>query len=267
MRRRHAREQRLSVPNTNQAPTLTRLHLWCDPGRFVMLLLLYSFFAIPLRLAFEVRKGEDGVVTDECNGDISNQAVMFYVDFAIDCLFFVDVCVNFRTAYVISDVTLFRGGEGGDDFDQVETGWKEIAARYMRSFFILDICACFPYDIVLLTVCASTAQGAEKIIRAPLFFKLIRMSRALRFLKVCARSANSPPPPPPPRTNRTRRVLHPVLIGHAASHTPPPHPRRGEQHGALHAPAMACSHRTTLAPRRARGECPDALSRCRLVPA
>jgi hypothetical protein len=23
--------------------------------------------------------------------------------------------------------------------------------------------------------------------------------------------------PPPPRTNRTRRVLHPVLIGHAAS--------------------------------------------------
>ena len=28
-----------------------------------------------------------------------------------------------------------------------------------------------------------------------------------------------PPPPPPPRTNRTRRVLHPVLIGHAASLT------------------------------------------------
>ena len=31
-----------------------------------------------------------------------------------------------------------------------------------------------------------------------------------------------PPPSPPPdfRTNRTRRVLHPVLIGHAASFTP-----------------------------------------------
>ena len=29
-----------------------------------------------------------------------------------------------------------------------------------------------------------------------------------------------PPPPPPPRTNRTRRVPHPVLIGHAASLTP-----------------------------------------------
>jgi len=29
-----------------------------------------------------------------------------------------------------------------------------------------------------------------------------------------------PPPPPPLRTNRTRRVPHPVLIGHAASLTP-----------------------------------------------
>jgi hypothetical protein len=28
-----------------------------------------------------------------------------------------------------------------------------------------------------------------------------------------------PPPPPPPRTKWTRRVLHPVLIGHAASLT------------------------------------------------
>ena len=32
--------------------------------------------------------------------------------------------------------------------------------------------------------------------------------------------AAPPPPPFPSRTNRTRRVPHPVLIGHAASHTP-----------------------------------------------
>jgi hypothetical protein len=32
--------------------------------------------------------------------------------------------------------------------------------------------------------------------------------------------ARLPPPPPPLRTNRTRRVPHPVLIEHAASLTP-----------------------------------------------
>ena len=37
------------------------------------------------------------------------------------------------------------------------------------------------------------------------------------------RSILAPPsPPPPPRTKWTRRVLHPVLIGHAASLTPSP---------------------------------------------
>ena len=30
------------------------------------------------------------------------------------------------------------------------------------------------------------------------------------------RAAYAPPPPPPPRTKLTRRVPHPVLIGHAA---------------------------------------------------
>ena len=35
-----------------------------------------------------------------------------------------------------------------------------------------------------------------------------------------ARHAPAPPPPPPPRTKWTRRVPHPVLIGHAASLTP-----------------------------------------------
>ena len=33
-------------------------------------------------------------------------------------------------------------------------------------------------------------------------------------------SLEVPPPPPPPRTKWTRRVPHPVLIGHAASLTP-----------------------------------------------
>ena len=33
-------------------------------------------------------------------------------------------------------------------------------------------------------------------------------------------SGNAGPPPPPPRTKWTRRVPHPVLIGHAASLTP-----------------------------------------------
>ena len=39
-------------------------------------------------------------------------------------------------------------------------------------------------------------------------------------LMTASNEACGPPPPPPPRTKWTRRVPHPVLIGHAASLTP-----------------------------------------------
>ena len=39
-------------------------------------------------------------------------------------------------------------------------------------------------------------------------------------LPIAAADRRPPPPPPPPRTKWTRRVPHPVLIGHAASLTP-----------------------------------------------
>ena len=46
--------------------------------------------------------------------------------------------------------------------------------------------------------------------------------------EVLARAPAAPPPPPPPRTKWTRRVPHPVLIGHAASLTAPP-PRTADR--------------------------------------
>ena len=43
---------------------------------------------------------------------------------------------------------------------------------------------------------------------------------ALHALRYGALAKQAPPPPLPSRTNRTRRVPHPVLIGHAASLSP-----------------------------------------------
>ena len=53
-------------------------------------------------------------------------------------------------------------------------------------------------------------------------------SKSLTLLKGPTQHPTTPPrshPPAPPRTTRTRRVPHPVLIGHAASVTPYAHPR------------------------------------------
>jgi hypothetical protein len=44
--------------------------------------------------------------------------------------------------------------------------------------------------------------------------------RLVPLLHHCLPAPRTSAAPPPPRTNRTRRVPHPVLIGHAASRTP-----------------------------------------------
>ena len=62
-----------------------------------------------------------------------------------------------------------------------------------------------------------------------------------------------PPPPPPPRTNWTRRVPHPVLIGHAASLTPyPPRPRPSRRSAAASAPARPASPCSACRPQGSR---------------
>ena len=57
--------------------------------------------------------------------------------------------------------------------------------------------------------------------RAPAVPRHAGAARWLRRAGAAGRQHKHPPPPPPPRTKWTRRVLYPVLIGHAASLTPP----------------------------------------------
>ena len=63
----------------------------------------------------------------------------------------------------------------------------------------------------------------------------------------------TPPPPPPLRTNRTRRVPHPVLIGHAASLTPCLRPALRPALRRAHGRAVGRSKCTAALPSRGRG--------------
>ena len=56
---------------------------------------------------------------------------------------------------------------------------------------------------------------------APRFYSVwVPLSRAHTINVAAAGGSGGAPPPLPPRTKWTRRVPHPVLIGHAASLTP-----------------------------------------------
>ena len=76
-------------------------------------LLLYTAIVMPYRMAFlETEKYDD----------------WYYVELTVDALFFLDLILNFFSAYYSDDGTLIIGRE-------------QIAITYARSWFILDLIA------------------------------------------------------------------------------------------------------------------------------
>lgn len=82
----------------------------------MMFLLLYTATYIPYKTAF-VESSSDTVNT---------------VEFAIDSLFFVDLFVNFISAYETAD-------------KNIEFRFSWIAFSYIKSWFLFDVVSCIPF--------------------------------------------------------------------------------------------------------------------------
>lgn len=61
--------------------------------------------------------------------------VIFLVDLFVDLFFFCDIVVNFRTTYIGKN-------------DMLVTCPKKIAIRYLRTYFIVDLVAAIPWDVI-----------------------------------------------------------------------------------------------------------------------
>ncbi|KAL6749390.1 hypothetical protein V8C86DRAFT_2849289 [Haematococcus lacustris] len=91
------------------------------------------------------------------------------MNFGIDGLFAIDICLNYRTAYVDHTATLIRDG-------------KKIAAHYTRTWFLVDLVATVPFDALVSAFSSNLSQTqltALALLRTP---RLLRLIRLLRFL-------------------------------------------------------------------------------------
>jgi Ion transport protein len=82
----------------------------------MMLLLLYTATYVPFKTAFV-----------ENSSDLVNN-----IEFSIDSLFFLDLIVNFISAYETAD-------------KNVEFRLSQIAFTYLRTWFIFDVFSCIPF--------------------------------------------------------------------------------------------------------------------------
>jgi len=120
-------------------------------------LVLYSIFMVPTRVAFEI--GEDG------------RSPVLWLDILVDLLFIADMYIQAHLAFKVTA-----------NSDEYVTSRCEIRWNYFTSWFIVDLIASLPMDIVLLAV-----EGTgEPLVLAKLFktLRLIRVSRMIKLIRV-----------------------------------------------------------------------------------
>jgi len=89
--------------------------------------------------------------------------ILIYI---IDLFFFLDIALNFFTPY------RFHGSEITDR--------KRIARHYLTTFFTVDICANFPFEIIFLLLPGFKIAGISSV----LFFRLFRLLRIVRVFAI-----------------------------------------------------------------------------------
>jgi len=60
---------------------------------------------------------------------------------------------------------------------------KQIAANYLKGWFLLDVFAIVPFELILLNV-QSSFNGLTRIAKIGKLYKLVKLTRLLRILKI-----------------------------------------------------------------------------------
>jgi hypothetical protein len=130
----------------------------------IVLLLLYFATYIPFELGFL---------------DTEDTPVRVAINWFIDFLFFVDIVVNFFTAFELA-VT-----------KKMETSLKAVALNYLSGWFLIDLVATFPFQLVLKSNNNGGEEGSSnaglnklaRLARLPRLYKLVKLLRFFKLIK------------------------------------------------------------------------------------
>ena len=124
---------------------------------FLAVLVVYSVVVVPLRIGF--------------NEEASPRSAIFWFEVSIDFVFIIDIVVNCRTAYLTAHGLL-------------EKRPRQIARHYLLSWFVVDVSASIPVDLILLANQAFMEDDGSEERNSYRMTKLIKALRLLRLLRL-----------------------------------------------------------------------------------
>jgi len=98
----------------------------------------------------------------------------FVMDLVIDCLFFLDVLVNLFSCYY-------------DSSGKLVTSKKQIFFRYLKTWLLIDLLACFPFGLIEdgdeQRTSSKDYNSFLRLLRLPRLYRLFRISRLIKMFK------------------------------------------------------------------------------------
>ncbi|KAF0294050.1 Potassium voltage-gated channel protein eag [Amphibalanus amphitrite] len=119
----------------------------------ILCLTFYTAIMVPYNVAFKNKTSED--------------VSLLVVDSIVDVIFFIDIVLNFHTTFV---------GPGGE----VVSDPKIIRMNYLKSWFIIDLLSCLPYDV--FNAFDHDEDGIGSLFSALKVVRLLRLGRVVRKL-------------------------------------------------------------------------------------
>ncbi|CAG7644406.1 unnamed protein product, partial [Allacma fusca] len=119
----------------------------------ILCLTFYTAIMVPYNVAFKNKTSED--------------VSLLVVDSIVDVIFFIDIVLNFHTTFV---------GPGGE----VVSEPKVIRMNYFKSWFIIDLLSCLPYDV--FNAFDHDEDGIGSLFSALKVVRLLRLGRVVRKL-------------------------------------------------------------------------------------
>ncbi|KAI6241490.1 Potassium voltage-gated channel subfamily H member 6 [Aphelenchoides fujianensis] len=127
----------------------------------ILLLVIYTAIFTPYVAVFLLRENQENSKRARFTEPLE------IVDLIVDIMFIVDIIINFRTTYV-------------NDNDEVVSDPGKIARHYFTGWFIIDMIAAVPFDLLL----ANTNEEANTttligLLKAARLLRLVRVARKL----------------------------------------------------------------------------------------
>ena len=130
---------------------------------FIFMAILYLMFMVPLDVVMDIEP-------------FSISSGLFWVSRVLDVMFITDLVLNFYTAIDVGDGI------------EIVIDKKEIARRYLRGWFAIDLISSVPFDLILW-LASGAPQGEEssgyfRTTRLLRFSKIIRVLKILRVMRL-----------------------------------------------------------------------------------